>query len=66
MFAVAYGLTTHVSPIPPITGSDKAVKLFTEDIEALTGGKVIVEEDPVKAAELLEKVIVEKRQKLGI
>lgn len=66
VFAVAYGLTTHVSPIPPITGSDKAVKLFTEDIEALTGGKVIVEEDPVKAAELLEKVIVEKRQKLGI
>ena len=66
VFAVAYGLTTHVSPIPPITGSDKAVKLFTEDVEALTGGKVIVEEDPVKAAELLEKVIVEKRQKLGI
>ncbi len=66
VFAVAYGLTTHVSPIPPITGSDKAVKLFTEDIETLTGGKVIVEEDPVKAAELLEKVIVEKRQKLGI
>ncbi|RLI76096.1 carbon-monoxide dehydrogenase catalytic subunit [Archaeoglobales archaeon] len=66
VFAVAYGLTTHVSPIPPITGSSDAVKLFTEDVEALTGGKVIVEEDPVKAAELLEKVIVDKRQKLGI
>ncbi|RLI77582.1 carbon-monoxide dehydrogenase catalytic subunit [Archaeoglobales archaeon] len=66
VFAVAYGLTTHVSPIPPITGSDDAVKLFTEDVEALTGGKVVVEEDPVKAAELLEKVIIEKRQKLGI
>jgi carbon-monoxide dehydrogenase catalytic subunit len=66
VFAVAYGLTTHVSPVPPITGSDKAVKLFTEDVEKLTGGKVIVEEDPVKAAEQLEKVIEEKRKGLGI
>jgi len=66
VFAVAYGLVTHVSPIPPITGSEEAVKLFTEDVEKLTGGKIIVEEDPVKAAELLEKVILEKRASLGI
>ena len=66
VFAVAYGLTTHVSPIPPITGSEEAVKLFTEDVEKLTGGKVMVEEEPVKAAELLERVIEEKRAKLGI
>ncbi len=66
VFAVAYGLTTHVSPAPPITGSEDAVKLYTEDVEKLTGGKVLVEDDPVKAAELLEKVIVEKRKALGI
>lgn len=66
VFAVAYGLVTHVSPVPPITGSEDAVKLFTEDVEKLTGGKVLVEEDPEKAAELLEKVIEEKREKLGI
>ncbi|MEM1672237.1 MAG: anaerobic carbon-monoxide dehydrogenase catalytic subunit [Archaeoglobaceae archaeon] len=66
VFAVAYGLATHVSPIPPITGSDKVVKLLTEDVEKLTGGKVIVEEDPAKAVDLLEKVILDKRKALGI
>ncbi|WP_456369279.1 anaerobic carbon-monoxide dehydrogenase catalytic subunit [Geoglobus sp.] len=66
IFAVAYGLTVHVSPIPPITGSEDAVRLFTEDVEGLTGGKVMVEEDPVKAAEKLVQVIEEKRKKLGL
>jgi len=66
VFAVAYGITTHVSPIPPITGSEDAVKFFTKDIETLTGGKVIVEEDPLKAAELIERVILEKRRILGL
>jgi carbon-monoxide dehydrogenase catalytic subunit len=66
VFAVTYGLTTHVSPSPPIAGSDDAVKLFTEDVEKLTGGRIILEEDPVKAAEMLEKVILEKRKALGI
>ncbi|MCS7119275.1 MAG: anaerobic carbon-monoxide dehydrogenase catalytic subunit, partial [Archaeoglobaceae archaeon] len=66
VFAVAYGLPTHVSPIPPITGSDKVVKLLTEEVEKLTGGKVIVEEDPVKAVDLLEKVIVERGLKIRV
>ncbi|MDK2795276.1 MAG: anaerobic carbon-monoxide dehydrogenase catalytic subunit [Archaeoglobaceae archaeon] len=66
VFALAYGITTHVSPIPPITGSEDAVKLLTEDLESLTGGKVLVEEDPIKAAELIEKVILSKREKLGL
>lgn len=29
VFAVAYGLVTHVSPVPPITGSEDAVKLLS-------------------------------------
>jgi carbon-monoxide dehydrogenase catalytic subunit len=66
IFAVAYGVTTHVSPVPPVTGSPEVVKLLTEDVEALTGGKLLVEEDPVRAAELLESVILEKRAALGI
>lgn len=66
IFAVAYGLMTHVSPVPPITGSEDAVKLYTEDVEMLTGGKVLVEDDPVKAADLLERVIIKKRNALEI
>jgi len=65
VFAVAFGITTHVSPVPPVTGSDAAVKLLTEEVESLTGGKVLVEEDPLKAAELIEKVILQKRKDLG-
>jgi len=65
-FAVAYGITTHVSLIPPITGSEDAVRFFMKDIEVLTGGKVLVEEDPFKAAELIERVVLEKRKALGL
>jgi len=65
VFAVAFGITTHVSPVPPVTGSDAAVKLLTEEVENLTGGKVLVEEDPLKAAELIEKAILQKRKNLG-
>lgn len=66
VFAVAYGITTHVSPIPPITGSEDAVKFFADDIQRLIGGKVLIEEDPFKAADLIEKVILEKRRNLGL
>lgn len=66
IFAITYGITTHVSPVPPITGSEDAVKLLTEEVEALTGGKVLVEDDPVKAAELIEKTVLQKRRNLGL
>ncbi|MEG9195017.1 MAG: hypothetical protein V6S10_06820 [Candidatus Methanoglobus sp.] len=65
-FLPAYGITTHVSPIPPITGSEDAVRFFMKDIEVLTGGKFLVEEDPFKAAELIERAILEKRKALGL
>ncbi len=66
VFALAYGLVVHVSPTPPITGSEEAVRLFTEEVERLTGGKVVVEEDMRKAAEILDRIIAEKREKLGL
>ncbi|GAB6274519.1 MAG: hypothetical protein STSR0004_13820 [Peptococcaceae bacterium] len=33
--AVAFGLYTHVSPVPPVTGSAAVVKLLTETVEFL-------------------------------
>ncbi|MBI4319247.1 MAG: anaerobic carbon-monoxide dehydrogenase catalytic subunit, partial [Chloroflexi bacterium] len=63
-FAVALGLLTHIGPTPPIGGSPLVVKLLTEDIEGLTGGKVLVEEDPVRAADRMEGHIMTKRQAL--
>lgn len=66
IFALAYGLYTHVSPVPPVTGAPELVKLLTEDIEGITGGKLAVETDPVKAVDGIEAHIMAKRKKLGI
>lgn len=60
--AIAYGLYTHVSPTPPVTGSDNVVKLLTEEVENLTGGKLAVGDDPEKIAEHIEN----KREGLGL
>ncbi len=64
--ALALGLYTHVSPTPPITGSPEAVKLLTEDLEEITGGKVAIGEDPVQVAEDIAAHIEKKRNELGI
>ncbi|MDA8233670.1 MAG: anaerobic carbon-monoxide dehydrogenase catalytic subunit [Clostridia bacterium] len=66
MFALAYGLYTHLSPTPPVTGGPQLVKLLTEDLPGITGGKVAIGDDPVKAADGIEQHIMEKRKKLGL
>ncbi|MDW7673686.1 MAG: anaerobic carbon-monoxide dehydrogenase catalytic subunit [Bacillota bacterium] len=66
VFAVAFGLLTHLGPVPPVVGSEVVTKLLTSDIEQLTGGKVLVELDPVKAANDIEEHIIAKRKGLGI
>lgn len=65
-FAVAFGLYTHVSPVPPVTGAPDLVKLLTQDVEGIFGGKVAVEVDPVEAVNGIEKHIMSKRALLGI
>ncbi len=64
--AIAYGLYTHVSPTPPVTGSENVVKLLTEDVETLTGGKLAVGDDPKEAAAGIEEHIENKRKELGL
>ena len=66
MFGAALGLPLHLGQQPYIAGSDLTVKVLTEDLKQITGGQVIVELDPVKAAEKLEEIILEKRQGLHI
>ena len=43
-----------------------AVKLLTEDMKALTGGQVIINSDAKESADILEKIILEKRSGLHI
>ncbi len=65
-FGLALGLPLHLSQPPAILGSPIVTKLLTEDLPSLTGGKVIVEGDPLKAAEIMAKIIAEKAQALGL
>ncbi len=66
IFAIAYGLYTHVSPVPPVTGGPRLVELLTSRIEDLTGGKIAIGDDPVEAVSGMEKHILKKREALGI
>ncbi|ROR27246.1 carbon-monoxide dehydrogenase catalytic subunit [Mobilisporobacter senegalensis] len=66
IFAVAYGAYTHLSPTPFITGAPDLVKLVTEDVESLTGGKIALGDDPVQVANDIEAHILKKRQKMGL
>lgn len=66
IFTVAYGAYTHLSPTPFITGAPKLIKLLTEDIEELTGGKVALGDDPVEVANGIEAHIMIKRQEMGL
>ena len=65
-YCVASGITTHLGPIPPITGSMNVVKLLTEGLEDVVGATFAVEPDPEKAAILLRKHIEKKRGALGL
>ncbi len=66
VFAVAYGAYTHLSPTPFMTGAPKLVKLLTEDVESLTGGKIALGDDPVEVAQGIEAHILSKRKALGL
>ncbi len=66
IFAVAYGAYTHLSPTPFVAGAPNLVKLLTEGVEELTGGKVALGDDPVEVAANIEAHIVSKRKGLGL
>lgn len=66
VFAVAYGTYTHLSPTPFVTGAPQLVKLLTEDVENLTGGKIALGDDPKEVANNIEAHIITKRKGLGL
>ncbi|WP_055668735.1 anaerobic carbon-monoxide dehydrogenase catalytic subunit [Desnuesiella massiliensis] len=66
VFAVAYGAYTHLSPTPFLTGAKQLVKLLTEDVENLTGGKIALGDDPKEVANNIEAHILSKRKGLGL
>jgi carbon-monoxide dehydrogenase catalytic subunit len=63
--ALACGLLTHVSPEPMISGSPLVTKYLTEDMVGVTGGRLLLQDDTVKAADAIEAHIMNKRRELG-
>jgi carbon-monoxide dehydrogenase catalytic subunit len=65
-YFVASGVTTHLGPMPPITGSLNVVKLLTEGLKDVVGATFAVEPDPELAAVFLRRHIEGKRKALGL
>ena len=66
MYAVASGVYTHLGLPPNILGSKTVTDLALNGLESLVGATFVVEPDPKKAADLLDKRIQAKRQALGL
>ena len=45
------GHILHLHPVPFVTGAPELVKLLTEDVEKLTGGKVALGDEPKEIAD---------------
>jgi carbon-monoxide dehydrogenase catalytic subunit len=65
-YFVASGVTTHLGPMPPITGSMNVVNLLTSGLNDVVGATFAVEPDPEKAAVFLRQTIEGKRNALGL
>jgi carbon-monoxide dehydrogenase catalytic subunit len=66
MAALAFGMYVHVSPVPFVTGAPNLVKLVTEDLPGVTGGKLALETNAKEAVAGMLAHINEKRAALGI
>lgn len=62
---LACGLLTYVSPEPRISGSPLVTTYLTEGMVQVTGGRLLLQDDPVKAADAIEAHIMAKRKELG-
>ena len=65
-FGLALGLPLHLGLPPFVTGSKTVTKVLTEDMKELTGGQVIINADAIESADILEKIIEERRSALNI
>lgn len=65
-FGLALGLPLHLAISPFIDGSELITKVLTEDLKNITGGQLIIEDDVMKSADILEQIVLEKRAGLGL
>lgn len=61
---LALGTTLHVAPAPRVLGGPAVMKALTQDLVGVTGARLVVECDPLKAAAGMIAHIREKRAAL--
>ena len=65
-FGLALGLPLHLALPPFITGGKLVTEILTEKLKDITGGHVIVDSDVISSADTLEKIVINRREKLGL
>ena len=65
-FGLALGLPLHLGLPPFVTGSPVAVQVLCKDMKDLTGGHILINDDPRESAVLLESIILQKRKELNL
>lgn len=66
LYCVASGIPVQIGTPPQITGSSVVTDLALHGLEDLVGASFLVEADPEKAAEIMDKRISAKRIALGL
>lgn len=65
-YAVASGIFTVLGVTPRITGSDNYTDLVLDGLDEIVGASFAVTPEPKEMADLIEKRIMSKREKLGL
>ena len=65
-FALALGLFVHLGSPPFVSGSGLVTGTLTQGLKEVTGGRLLIEEGAVKAADAIEAHITGKRAGLGL
>lgn len=65
-FGLALGLPLHLGIPPFVVGSDLILQVLCEDMKNLTGGYLLVNDDPTESANMLEEIILQKRKDLNL
>ena len=65
-YFVASGINVILGHPFAVNGSDNVVKFLNQDAQEKFGASFHVEEDPMKAVDLIIKLLDERRNKLGI
>ena len=62
LYYMAHGMLSHVGTIPQIAAAPSVEEFLTKEIEKIIGGKLVIEPDPLEAAEIILKHLEKKRK----